>query len=301
MQSIFRYPGGKSKASVRDWIIAHRPDGMREYREPFVGGGGIFFGLTLDGLRWINDKHKGLMEVYRALAERPEAFIDLCRSVSPPEEGEDVTEPGPRGGKPLNKRLKDLFDSVCLDDEADQAFRYFFVNRTVHGSGRVNYDIPSRLYFSNPTGWNIVNTDLLKKAAWWINGSRITAGDYEPLFTEPGEDVWIYADPPYATNNKLAPSSQLYQHCFTPEDHERFAQVVRNCNHSVCISYDDDPDGVIRDLFADFTIIDGAKWRYCGTTNAKKDIGSELLILNYDPPAMARLGKARGPMVHRDG
>lgn len=286
MQSIFRYPGGKSKKAIRDWIVAHKPGGMREYREPFVGGGGIFFCVHVDGPRWINDKHTGLMDVYRALSERPEAFIDLCRSVAPPEDGEDVTEMGPRGGKPVNKRLKDLFDSVCLNDEGDQAFRYFFVNRTVHGSGRVNYDIPSRLYFSNQTGWNIVNTNLLEKAAEWIDGTRITAGDYEPLFTEPGEAVWIYADPPYLTNNNLAPSSQLYQHCFTLEDHERFALIVRDCKHNVCVSYDDDPEGVVRELFKDLNIID-AQWKYCGTTNAEKDVGHELLILNYDPPLAA--------------
>ena len=248
-----------------------------------VGGGGIFFHLADPGKRWINDKHEGLIEVYRALAERPNEFIRKCREIEPVREDDPLTESGPRGGKPTNARLRAIFRNICLNEDADQALRYYFVNRTVHGSGRVNYDIPSRLYFSNPTGWNIVATKALEKAAKHIKGTQITCGDYQPLFTEDGEDVWIYADPPYAKNNNLSASSQLYQHVFEIEDHEQLAEVVRNCKHNVCISYDDDSDGMIRSLYKDFDILRAGEWAYCGTTNKKKELGKELLIVNYEP------------------
>lgn len=287
MQSIFRYPGGKSKSAIQKWILAHKPYGTKEYREPFVGGGGIFFGLNADAVehRWINDKHTGLVEVYRALRDRPADFIQRCKAIAPPLPDDAQTQEGPRGGKPTNSRLKLVFESLCLNKDCDQALRYYFVNRTVHGSGRVNYDIPSRLYFSNPDGWNIVEGDTLQQAAAHIDGTQITDGDYSHLFTASGDDVWIYADPPYVVNGNLTPSSQLYQHGFGEADHRRFAEVVAACEHKVCVSYDDDTDGFVRSLFpADRFHIIEATWKYAGTTNEKKEDGKELLILNYEPP-----------------
>lgn len=287
MQSIFRYPGGKTRKNIREWILSNRPNDIREYREPFVGGGGIYFAMGDPGKRWINDRHAGLIEVYKALNDRPEAFISKCREVAPPVDGEQLTEPGPRGNARYPKRMLDVFNSVKLDQYCDQAFRYFYVNRTVFG-GRVNYDIPSRLYFSNPDGWNITTGNALRDAAAHINGTRITCGDYAPLLSEPGENVWVYCDPPYAVNTDFSPTSQLYQHGFSRDDHKRFADAVASSPHKVCISYDDDSDGFIRGLFSDpkFRIVE-ASWTYCGSTNDKKEVGRELLILNYEPPTTA--------------
>jgi DNA adenine methylase len=265
---------------------------VREYREPFVGGGGVFFkarfGHDLERF-WLNDKHQGLMEVYRALAERPEEFMRLCREVGPARSDDDLTEAGPRGGRPVNKRLHDEFHRVAFEGDAsrcDQAYRYFFVNRTVHGSGRVNYDIPSRLYFSNPDGWNVTAGDQLEEAARALAGVKVTCGDYAELFEAPGEDVWIYADPPYVVNSGLSPSSQLYQHSFTMEDHRVFAEAVKRCEHKVTISYDEDDGGLVRELFPEsegFFVVESG-WSYCGTTSERKENGKELLICwNYRP------------------
>ena len=282
--SVLRYPGGKKKQA--SLFKQYRPLRVREFRDAFAGGGSIFFEIGyLCDRAWLNDKHEGLIDFYQALRDRPLELIAKCKAISPQTPDDPVTDVGLRGGKPKNARLKEVFDSVKLNDECDPALRYFFVNRTVHGSGRVNYDIPSRLYFSNPAGWNIVGTEELEKAARALQGVRLTCGDYRPLLTAPGEDVWIYLDPPYVVNSGLAPTAQLYQHNFTIDDHVQFAESVWKCRHNVMISYDDDPDGLVRELFpkTDFWIEELA-WAYAGTTEKKKRVGRELLIMNYEPP-----------------
>jgi DNA adenine methylase len=291
MKSIFRYPGGKTRTHVREWIGNHKPAGVVEYREPFVGGGGIFFHVgRLAEKAWLNDLHPGLMEVYLALRDRPDEFIAKCLEIAPQQSNDPLTDCGIRGGEPKNARLQAVFDSLKLNQDCDQALRYFFVNRTVHGSGRVNYDIPSRLYFSNPEGWNIVRTNALQLAAGLLKGVQLTCQDYEALFREDGSNVWIYADPPYVVNSGLSRSSQLYQYSFTLEDHERFSKVVRKCKHRVAVSYDADAGGLVRSLFTEkrFRIYEG-HWNYAGTTESKKRRGRELLILNYEPPASIRI------------
>jgi DNA adenine methylase len=283
MNSIFRFPGGKTRKNVRERILAKAPE-FQQYREPFVGGGGIFFSIPPDIDRWINDIDPNLMSVYLALKMSSSEFVGKCRGVSPQKEGEPLTSARPGGKKIYNARLKKVFDEFSFNESMDQALRYFFVNRTVWG-GRVNYDIPSRMYFSNPQGWNIVGTDKLEQAAKLMEKTEITIGSYEPLLWLPGNDVWIYCDPPYVVNTNLARSSQLYKHGFDLEDHEKFAEAVKLSPHKVCISYDDDDEGIIRELFKDFSI-DEEEWAYCGTSSAKgcskkKRKGKELLITNY--------------------
>ena len=286
-RSPLRYPGGKAKTAGT--IRHYRPMRVQEFREPFAGGASMYFQTAYMFERaWLNDMHEGLIAFYRALRDRPEAFIAECRAISPQRPDDPLTERGVRGGKPKNARLKEVFDSVKLNDECDQALRYFLVNRMVHGSGRVNYAIPSRLYFSNPAGWNIVESDDLWRAAEALQGVRLTCGDYRVLLNEPGDDVWIYLDAPYVVNSYLTPTAQLYQHNFTIDDHRQFAATVRNCKHNVLISYDDDGDGLVRELFprSDYWI-EELGWMYAGTTEKKKRRGRELLIANYEPPVLA--------------
>ena len=278
---IFRFPGGKSR--VAKLILSKAPSVIKDYREPFCGGSSVFFAIQPIN-RWINDIDPHLMSVYLALRDRPTEFIEMCKKIKPQKQGEKLTSARPGGKKIYNARLKSVFDKLSFDDKCDQALRYLFVNKTVF-AGRTNYDMPSRMYFSNPSGWNIVKGNKLEKAAEHLKDVNITVGSYEQLLSTPGEDVWIYADPPYLVNTNLARSSQLYRYGFMLEDHEKFRDAVYKCKHKILISYDDDEGGVIRKLFSNFNI-ESASWTYCGTSSAKnqsktKKKGKELFITNY--------------------
>ena len=72
---VLRYPGGKSKPQARDQIKAYFPDTFAAYREPFLGGAGIFFSVDPAIPRWINDLNRPLIAVYEALKARPKEFI----------------------------------------------------------------------------------------------------------------------------------------------------------------------------------------------------------------------------------
>jgi len=295
MQSIFRYPGGKSKKSVRQKIFDRFPLMYSEFRDPMVGGGGIFFGVPVYVKhRWINDIDCDLISVYEALKDRPDEFIRQCREIESPQNGEPLTSARP-GGKPLyNARLKSKFDSFA-NDGGDEALRYLFVNRTVW-AGRVNYDIPSRMYFSNPAGWNIIFTYRMETAAQCLEGVKITCGNYRDVLFAEGDDVLIYLDPPYFINTKLAANSKLYKHNFEKKDHDELCDLVKQCKHKVVISYDNHL--YIRKLYRSsqfdlgrglgVTHSRGVKWTYTGTSSVVSDgqsptkkVGRELIITNF--------------------
>ena len=276
-----RYPGGKSRAGVRDKILSRFPL-FSEYRECFCGGAGIFFCLPSMPNRWINDINPGLIAVYLALRDRPQEFIKSCKAIEPAKDDEPLTSA--KGGKDLyNARLKEVFDSFKDNEEMDQALRYLFVNRTVWG-GRVVYDDKSKMYFSNPQGWSLSLFRRLHKAAIHLKGTQISCGGYEALLEAPGDDVLIYADPPYVVNTDLVEGSKLYADNFTMDDHRLLAKRVRGCRHKVCLSYDDDEEGVIRGLYpesAGFNIYEES-WTYAGSSRDVKVKGRELIITNYD-------------------
>lgn len=283
---IFRYPGGKSKKSVRQKILAHFPDNYSEFRDAMVGGGGIFFAIPTTVKRWINDLDPHLISLYQALNERPDEFIALCREIPPPQDGEPLASTKPGGKLLYNARLKGVFEDFADNEECDQALRYFFVHRTVW-AGRVNYDIPSRMYFSNPNGWKTAHSSKMEAAAEILQDVKVTCGDYKRLIEEEGQDVLVYLDPPYFKNTELAQNSRLYKFNFEVEDHERMAKLVKKCKHRVVISYDD--HSYIRELYKDFNQ-NKAEWKYCGTSSAEdqgqngrtKEAGKELIITNYE-------------------
>jgi DNA adenine methylase len=275
VKSPFRYPGGKSTASVRRLILPFAPGDMLEYREPFVGGGGIFFGLQRRMRVWLNDLNPALMSVYLALRDRPGDFIASCEAIDSHKREENEAPPV------YNCRLRRVFDGFKSNAKMDQALRYFFLNRTVW-MGRVIYD-PSRsarLYFSNPQGWSKGIGDRLRDASEKLRGVKLTCLDFEPLFQERGKGVWIYADPPYYRDLGLPRMDKQYDYGFSAEDHERLQETVAGCKHRVCLSYDDHPrvqEWAQKNHLRVFPV----EWTYRGSSLKRKVHGKELLITNY--------------------
>lgn len=279
---IFRYPGGKSKKSIREQIFTRFPKEYKEFRDAMVGGGGIYFNIPVDKKRWINDIDENLMSVYFSLKDDPENFINECRAIAGPKKTDGLVYSKPNGKAKYNSRLKSEFDKLFKNRAENPALSYLFVNRTVWG-GRVNYDIQSRMYFSNPQGWNIVHTKKIEKAADILKNTKITCGDYKKILEEDGEKVLIYIDPPYCVNTKLEKNSRLYKYNFEEKDHYEISENIKSCKHNVVLSYDD--NSFIRKLYKEFNIFK-LNWTYCGTSSAKthsksKKVGKELIITNF--------------------
>jgi DNA adenine methylase len=278
---IFRYPGGKSKKRIREQIISKFPN-YKEFRDVMVGGGGIFFHIPTSKKRWINDIDNNLISVYNSLKDDSVNFIKKCRQIEGVRKEDGLVSSKPGGKALYNARLKSHFDELKNDKNADPALKYLFVNRTVWG-GRVNYEIESRMYFSNPQGWNLVHTQKMEQAAKILQGVTTTSLSYEEVLHAEGEDVMIYIDPPYIANTNLDKNSRLYRHNFEIKDHEKLCEEIKSCKHKILLSYDDNP--IINKLYKDFNI-ERSSWVYCGTSSAKthsktKKTGKELIITNY--------------------
>jgi DNA adenine methylase len=266
LKSPLRYPGGKSKAL--DKILPHIPLNVCEYREPFLGGGSVYFAIKqLFGSQikkyWLNDLNFDLYCFWSFAKNDLDRLVDEVFKIK--RQYDDGRE------------LFSYYTSENLNlDEFDRAVRFFVLNRITF-SGTVDSGGYSQQAFEKR--FTESSIERLKRISTLLSSVCITNNDYEYLLDEKGEDVFIFLDPPYLSATK----SRLYGHngsLHTSFDHERFAENMRKCNHKWLITYDDSP--TIRDLF-NFASITELTIQY-GMNNYKQKTaskGREIIVKNY--------------------
>ncbi len=224
LKSPLRYPGGKSKAIAQ--ILQYIPTHFSEYREPFVGGGSLFIYLKQKHpqLRvWINDLNVDLFCFWKYAQSNMDELVQEIGQI----QNSNVT------GKELFVELTTL--NVNQLSEFERAVRFFVLNR-ISFSGTVDCGGFSQKAFETRfTNSSIQRLQQLKEL---LSDVVITNQDYSVALETPGNEVFIFLDPPYlaATKSKLyGKKGDLH----TYFDHNQFAQNLQKCPHDWLTTYDD--------------------------------------------------------------
>lgn len=266
IRSPLRYPGGKTRAIK---TIEPLIPNYFEYREPFIGGGSVFAHVkqTFSGkLHWINDLNYDLYLFWKYAKEENDLLVNEAKKIK--RESKD--------GRELFEHYKGNWDNFS---DFDRAVRFFVLNRITF-SGTIDSGGYSEQSFKRR--FTDSSVDRLAQLDELLVGTKITNLDYEEVVVEPGEDVFIFLDPPYYSTT----DSRLYGKngdLHTQFDHNRFANVMKNCKHKWLITYDDCKE--IRELF-NFANIIPWSLQY-GMNNYGQDSagrGQELFIANYPLP-----------------
>lgn len=266
--SVLRYPGGKSRALKK--ILPLIPTDIKEFREPFVGGGSVSIAMKqrvdTDVSFVINDLNYDLYCFWKYVKDDPEGLIRAIAEI-----------------RETNLCGRDLYESLVNKSEAlsdfERAVRFFVLNRITF-SGTVDSGGYSEQAFKKRFTWSSIRR--IEHLAPVIKDFSVTHGDYEELLLAPGEGVFIYLDPPYlkSSQSRLYGASGDLHISF---EHERFAWNVKRCPHRWLITYDDSPE--IRRSFS-FAKIYEWELQY-GMNNYKQGKaakGKELFIANYELP-----------------
>jgi len=261
IKSPLRYPGGKTRA-LRT-IIPLIPK-FDEYREPFIGGGSVFFSIkqTYNGKKyWINDLNRDLYMFWKFSQTK---LHELVRAI-------DEVWSNSNDGRELYNYYRNSNNQFT---DFESAVRFFVLNRitfsgTVDAGGYTNRSYEKRFTKSS--------IDRLSKTAPILKNVKITNEDYMDVVLEPGNNTFLFLDPPYFSKA----SSRLYTagNGIT-FDHEKFASVMKKCVHKWLITYDNSPE--VRKLFS-FAHVEEWSQKY-GMGNYYKDNNfekNELFISNY--------------------
>ncbi len=263
IKSPLRYPGGKSRAV--DLISTLVPE-FDEFREPFLGGGSIFIYLKQkfpDRKFWVNDLHYSLFKFWDMSQKDVNSVIKKINEWR----GEF------KEGKVLHKFLT---KNISEFNDLETATAFFIFNRITFSGTSESGGYSEQSYHGRFTESSI---ERLKKFAEVINEARITNSDYENLITAPGQNVFIFLDPPYYSARKSAlygKNGNLHKGF----DHIHFAEVMKNCDHNWLITYDDSE--YIRKLFSFANIMPwNLMYGMRNVTETSDQIGKELFISNY--------------------
>lgn len=257
VQSPFRYPGGKFYALkyIVPFLNAYPHD---EYREPFVGGGSVYFGKPRVEHNWINDLETLMIETYKAI-QSPTRVQRLMERV-----GTEVAN------RERHSEVKEM-DAKTKDDIA---FKTYYLNRTSY-SGIINkpawgYEIG---FSSPPPNWPNFLTNAHKK----LKNVEITNIDFSEVLSAPaiGSNPIAYLDPPYF----LADQKRAYTKSFVLEDHLRLEEQARKLDYAFVLSYDDCEE--VRDLYSWANIYPRTWFYNTANSSGPRKIGKELLITNF--------------------
>lgn len=263
IKSPLRYPGGKSRAIS---IIAKLIPYFDEYREPFLGGGSVFIYAKQrfpNKLFRINDLYYDLFTFWKSAQDYPKELVEKII---------EWRKEFPDGHQFFNF----LNENKQYFNELETAAAFFSYNRITFSGTTLSGGFSESAFKDRFTDSSI---ERLKSLESILKDTFITNSDYEEILKIPGNNVFIFLDPPYFSATKSA----LYGkngNMHTSFDHERFASVMKNCPHKWLITYDD--CDYIRKLFSFATII---PWSLTyGMRNITKDSdqkGHELFISNY--------------------
>jgi DNA adenine methylase len=271
IRSPLRYPGGKSRAVEK---IAALVPPFSEFREPFVGGGSVFIHLRQkfpERQFWINDKYSELIAFWRELQNDSTNLIEQIWQWK-----RDFSD-----GKQLHRFLqtnKQNFNSL------ETAAAFFVFNRITFSGTTEAGGFSEQAFRLRFTDSSIERLTIMPEV---LREVKITNLDYEEIVNAPGENVFLFLDPPYfsATNSALYGKNGKLHKTF---DHERFAANLKKCPHRWLLTYDDSP--FVRELFSFANI---APWNLMygmrNVTQNSKQLGSELFISNFDFESNAEL------------
>jgi len=257
VQSPFRYPGGKYYALkyILPFLDAYSHD---EYREPFVGGGSVFFGKRRAPHNWLNDLEPRVVEVYKAIQSVDRSVILAARVAKEAATRERHAE----------------VKALSVNDPDDVAFQTYYLNRTSY-SGIINrpawgYAVGSS---SPPCNW----PRFIEGAHPKLKDVKLSCLDFEEVLGAKirGKRALLYLDPPYF----LADQKRAYTQPFQLNDHLRLERSLRDLKHAFLLSYDDCPE--VRSLYKWAHIYEQSWFYNTANSSGPRKVGRELFITNY--------------------
>ena len=278
--TVLRYPGGKSRIIYYLFRKNMLPENIKEYREGFLGGGSCALAFSVmypDIPVWVNDLYYNLFAFWTQLQKNPDLLInrllelkdEACRA-----EGVEELEKKHRA---LYADMRDLIDTS--DDDFDLATAFYVLNRSSFGGfTEQNKNAFIRDSYKN----TIFSQSKIKKLAnisEIIQPWRITNQDYRDLMEAPGEDVFVFLDPPYLIKDMLYGKNKEMHTGFS---HEAFVKACKDTPHNWMITYNEHP--WLREQFVDFHM-ENFEFRYSlAHRKENKNKKEELLVMNYQLP-----------------
>ena len=274
LKTPLRYPGGKSRALSK--LFQYLPDlsQVKEYREPFIGGGSVAIEI---GKRypkldiWVNDLYEPLYNFWRELQENGSEMRDQLVQLK-------NRHPEPVSARVLFQQSKDyLNETPSNQSNLSRAVAFYVVNKCSFSGLTESSSFSKQASESN---FSMRGIQKLPDYSLMIKKWKITNLSYEELFCD-SKSTFIYLDPPYEIGSNLYGKRGSMHKGF---DHDQFAIDCDRFVSPQLISYNSSQ--LIRDRFSQgWTAAEFAHtytMRSVGCYNTDQASRKELVLTNYE-------------------
>lgn len=284
---FLKWAGGKSAIAER--IHSLLPGDVRErvYREPFLGGGAMFFYLQPQKA-FLSDTVKSLIDTYKMVQKQVELLIHRLEKLRVDHCDEHFY------------KVRERFNQERSAEVLDRAAWLIYLNKTCfNGLFRTNksgeFNVPVGR-FANP---RVVDPDKLRVASGLLSRAKLKHATFDELVRDAEPDDMIYLDPPYDPISKTSSFAGYAEGGFGREDQERLAETFRLLDERRCIlALSNSDTELVRKLYAGFDFHPIIAPRAISSKSATRGEVSELLIRNvarypvtklYSVPASKRI------------
>ena len=212
---FLKWVGGKTQ--ILDEVLARFPRTMRDYHEPFVGGGSVLLALlssrttSVSGTVYASDLNAALIGLYKNVQGRVEELIGEVRRLvaeMPPVAAVVVDEAANRSPASLEEARtspesyyywsRARFNAIADRTGVEASALFLLLNKTcfrgVYREGPRGFNVPYG-HYKNP---GIVDEDNLRVVSALLQGVVFTCGSFSDTLTRVQEGDFVYLDPPYA-------------------------------------------------------------------------------------------------------
>ena len=271
LKTPLRYPGGKSRAVVK--LLQYLPDltQVKEYREPFLGGGSVALEITKRYPHievWVNDLYEPLYNFWCELQHNGQDLQDAIWS-------KKNRYPDPDTAKKLFNQSKEEINDPDLSS-FDRAVAFYIVNKCSFSGLTESSSFSQQASKSN---FSFNGIERLVEYSKLIESWTITNLSYERMLSD-DKDIFIYLDPPYDIKDNLYGKKGGMHKSF---DHDIFADWCDRYTSHMLISYNSDQ--IVKDRFKEWTVGEFAHtytMRSVGCYNIDQATRKELVLTNYE-------------------
>ena len=194
LKTPLRYPGGKSRAVPK--LFKYFPDmsNIKEYREPFLGGGSVAIAITKqypDIDIWVNDLYEPLYNFWVELRDNGDYLHDQLKQLKSryPDQG---------SAKGLFLDAKEIVTDENQKDK-DRAVAFYIINKCSFSGLTESSSFSPQASDSN---FSMRGINFLPEYSRLITNWKITNLSYEQLLCD-DKQTFIYLDPPYDIRSNL--------------------------------------------------------------------------------------------------
>ena len=269
---FLKWAGGKLQL-IEQFENLFPPD-FRNYYEPFIGSGAVFFYLkskSRPNKVILSDTNEELINCFTVVRDKPSELIEV------------LLNHRKRHSKQYYYEVRDL-ESYRLDS-VSRAARMIYLNKTCfNGLYRVNSKGEFNVPFGDYKNPSIFGRNTLYKASQLLQDADLRVMTFDKVLDFAGKDDFVYFDPPYIPLSKTSSFTRYSKSEFSIKDQNQLSEVFRALDSMGCfVMLSNSDHSLTRELYRDYDkniVVVRAK-RKINSVGSKRGAINEIVVTNY--------------------